>query len=140
MSEKLLSPDVRRMLADYARRIAILERRITTRTAATEAIETLIFSYADALAASTSPPVRVRTGGILTILAVTLGAAGTTDTVIDVERNGTTVATVTVPDGVTIYNGEVSARFAADSDVLTLTIATAGSGAANMTAEARFTI
>lgn len=139
MSEKLVAPDVRRTIGDHERRLGILERRITTRTATAATVETVMFSYAGTLTTGTSPPARILPGGILTVLAVTLGTAGTSSTVIDVERNGTTVATVTVPSGTTVHNGEVNARFAADSDKLTLTIISAGTGAADMTAAARFT-
>ena len=136
----LLPPDLRRIFTDLQRRVGILERRTTTTvTGATEADE-ILFSYAGDLADdTTSPPVRPRLGGILSVLAVTLGTAGSTDTTILVQRNGTTVATVTVPDGVTAHNADIGARFTADSDILTLTVDTAGSGAADMTAAARFT-
>lgn len=138
MSEKLVAPDVKRMIADLQNRVGILERRVTSRPAQAVTVETLVFSYAGALAASTSPPARLRAGGILSILAVTLGTAGATDTVLDVYRNGALAATVTVPDGATAYNAEVGVRFTAESDQLVLAIATPGTGAADMTAEARF--
>jgi hypothetical protein len=78
-------------------------------------------------------------GGNLTVLAVTFDTAGSTDTVIDVLRNGTVVGTVTVPASTEIYNGEVTARFIADVDTLALEVTTAGTGATDMTAAARFT-
>jgi hypothetical protein len=139
MSVSLLPPDLRRILGDLANRIGILERRVTTAATSVDSSHYIGFSYAGVLAASTSPPTRVWRGGNLTVLAVSLGTAGSTSTVIAVKRNGTTVGTVTVPSGAVIYNGEVSARFAADSDLLTLQITTAGTGAADMTAAARFT-
>lgn len=139
MSVSLLTPDLRRILGDLARRIGILERRVTATGASVGVSHELVFSYAGALTAATSPPTRVWRGGNLTVVAVSLGTAGSTSTVIAVKRNGTTVGTVTVPSSTTIYNGEVSARFAADSDKLTLTISSAGTGAADMTAAARFT-
>jgi hypothetical protein len=139
MSVSLLTPDLRRILGDLGRRVGILERRVTSAAAAVDDSHEIIFSYAGELAASVSPPARVWRGGNLTVLAVTLGTAGSTDTIIDVLRNGTVVGTVTVPDSVEIFNGEVSARFAADSDTLTVEITTAGTGAADMTAAARFT-
>lgn len=137
MSEKLVAPDVRRIIADLERRVGVLERRVTTRSATAETVETIMFSYAGTLAVSVSPPTRPHTGGILTILAVTLGTPGTDDVILGVFRNGALVATVTVPAGVAAYNGEVNARFAAESDLLIVAIADGG-GAADMTAEARF--
>lgn len=139
MSAKLLAPDIRRIIEDFGRRIAILERRITGEPAAIDDSHSIIFSHSGTVLASTSPPARVWKGGNLTVLAVTFGTAGSTDTVIAVERNGTTVATVTVPASTEAYNGTVSARYVADVDTLSLTVTSAGTGAADMTAEARFT-
>lgn len=140
MTATLLTPDLRRILADLARRIGLLERRINSQAATVDESHEIVFSYAGALvAATTSPPARVWRGGNLTVVAVSLGTAGSTATTLTVKRNGATVDTVTIPTGAVIYNGEVFARFAADSDRLTLTVTTVGTGAANMTAAARFT-
>lgn len=136
----LLAPDLRRVLEDLARRVGILERRITdAATAAASGTDEIIFSHAGALTETESPPVRVRQGGILAVLAVSFGTAGSTDTTMTVNRNGTAVATVTVPDSVTIYNADIGARFAADSDALSIEITSVGTSAADMTAAARFT-
>lgn len=132
-------PDIRTALARLDKRIGILERRTRREEPAVDDTREILFSYAGDLATGTSPPVRVRQGGILGVLAVTLGTAGSTGTDIDVLRNGTIVATVTVPASTEIYDGDVLARFAADSDTLALEITTAGTGAADMTAAARFT-
>lgn len=139
MSVSIFPPDVRRSLTDLARRIGILERRVSTATPTAADVTEIIFSFAGDLTATTSPPIRVPQAGILGVLAITLGTAGSTDTTILVERNGTTVGTVVVPSGIPAYNGPVGARFAAESDVLTLTVDTVGTGAADMTAAARFT-
>jgi len=135
----MLTPDLRRILGDLATRIGILERRITTAAASVDTSQEIVFSYAGALATGTSPPVRVWRGGNLVVVAVTFGTAGSTSTVLTVKRNGTSVGTVTIPSSTTAYNGNVVARFAADSDTLTLTVTTVGTGAADMTATARFT-
>lgn len=139
MSVGLLTPDIRRIIGALERRLGVLERRITGAGAVTDESHSVFFSYAGPLAATVSPPARVWRGGILTVLAVTLETAGSTATVIDIVRNGTAVATVTVPASTETYNGQVSARFVADVDVLALEITTVGTGANNMTAEARFT-
>lgn len=139
MSVSLLPPDLRRIFSDIQRRLGILERRVTGPAASIDTSHEIPFSYAGDLAAGTvSPPARVWRGGNLTVLAVSFGTPGSTDTTILVQRNGTTVATVVVPSGADIYNADVFARFAADSDLLTLEIDTAGTGAADMTAFARF--
>ena len=141
MSVSLLPPALRRILSDLARRVGILERRVTAASASVDASHEIIFSFAGDLTAATAPPARVWRGGNLTVLAVTFapGSAGSTSTVIDVLRNGAVVGTVTVPASTEVYNGEVSARFAADVDTLALEITSAGTGAADMTAAARFT-
>lgn len=138
MSASLTAPDLRRAIGDLARRVGILERRITSTTTTATTTQEIVFSHAGEVAETVSPPIRVWQGGILTVLAVTFETAGSTDTVIDVLRNGITVATVTVPDSVEIYNGDVSARFVADVDTLALEVTSAGTGAENMTAAARF--
>jgi hypothetical protein len=142
VSVTLLPPDVRRLsklLGEIERRLERLERRITGRAASVDQSHAIVFSFAGALSAATSPPIRVWRGGILSVLAVSLGTAGSTATVLAVKRNGITVGTVTVPAGWSVYNAELSARFSADSDALALAVITAGTGAAEMTAEARFT-
>jgi len=138
MSVSLQLPDFLRRIAGLEGRVGILERRITSSGESVDRSHSILFSLAGGLSVSTSPPVRVWRGGNLTVIAVTLGTAGTTDTVIDVFRNGTVVATITVPDGATAHNGSVFVRFAAE-DSLALEITTAGTGAADMTAEARVT-
>lgn len=135
----ILAPDVRRILADLARRIGILERRVSNAVSTVDTTDEIIFSYAGTLTTTTSPPARSRQGGILAVVAVTLGTAGSTGTTLLVKKNGTTVQTISVPSSTTVYNADIGARFAADADVLTLTISAAGTGAADMTAAARFT-
>lgn len=140
MSEKLLAPDLRRIIEGLTRRVAILERRITT-SAATDAVpnDDIIFCYTGTLAsASESPPVKLRYSGILSILAVGLATAGSTSTTLEVKRNGTVVATVVIPSGSADYGAHIGARFEAE-DRLTVRLASAGTGAADMTATARFT-
>jgi hypothetical protein len=141
MSTSLLTPDLRRILGDLGRRVGILERRVSTAAASVDSSQEIIFSYAGSLAASTSPPVRIWRGGNLSVVAVTFapGGAGSTDTIIDVLRNGTAIGIVTVPGSTEIYNAEITARFVADVDTLALQVTTAGTGAADMTATARFT-
>lgn len=141
MSASLLTPELRRTLEGLGRRLGILERRVSNATTtATDIADEIIFSYAGALASSTtSPPVRIRNGGILTVVAVTFGTAGSTGTTLLVQRNGSTVGTISVPSSTTIYNAEVAVRFVADVDTLTVTVDTAGTGATDMTATARFT-
>lgn len=136
----LLTPDIRRMIGELGRRVGILERRVTVAATATGTPPNndLIFSYAGTLAAGESPPAKLRYGGFLATLAVALGTAGSTSTTLEVKRNGTVVATVVVPSTAADYGAPVGARVFPE-DRITVEITTAGTGAADMTATARFT-
>lgn len=137
MTRTYLPPDQGRQIRELERRLAILERRITAAGVAADDSFEIVFSYAGTLAASVSPPVRVRRAGNLAVLAFTFGTPGSTDTTVDVIRNGTVVATVVVPDSVETFNGLVGFRLDAE-DQLSLEITTAGTGASDMTVGARF--
>lgn len=140
MSEKLLTPEVRRMIGDLARRIGILERRISsTATGAPTPVNTdLPFSYASTLTVSESPPAKLRWTGFLTSIAVALGTAGSSTTTFTVKRNGTVIATVNLTTGVADLTVVIGVRVYAE-DRLSIAITAAGTGAADMTATARFT-
>jgi hypothetical protein len=133
-----LPPNQGKQIGELDRRVGLLERRITAADTAVDTSHEILFSYSGTLAATMSPPVRVRRRGDLAVLAVTMETAGSTDTTIDVARNGTVIATVTVPASTETYNGLVAVGFDAE-DILTLEITSVGTGAADMTAEARFT-
>lgn len=81
---------------------------------------------------------KLRYGGFLSVLAVALGNAGSSSTTIEVKRNSTVIATVVVGSGVSDYVADVGARVDAE-DRISLEITSAGTGAADMTASARFT-
>lgn len=135
----LLAPDLRKSLGELARRIGILERRVSSSTASTASDSEVIFSYAGALSSAVeSPPVKVRYGGFLSVLAVAFGNAGSSSTTIDVKRNNAVIATVVVGSGVSDYIAEINVRIDAE-DRISLEVTTAGTGAASMTAAARFT-
>jgi len=141
MSVSLLPPDVRRLFADLTRRVGILERRISpTAAALSSGINgDEVFSYAGALVSATeSPPVKLRYSGFLAAFAVALKTAGSSSTTLEVNINGSVVATVVVPSSSSDYVIEIGVRVGAE-DRLSLTVATAGTDAADMTAAARFT-
>lgn len=137
MSGTLSRPDWAAAIKDLARRVGMLERRTTPTHDLDRSFE-ITFSFAGAITATESPPKRIWKTGWLTVLAVTMTDAGSTDTVIDIEQAGTVVDTVTVPAGVEDYDAALAVRFAAN-DRLRLLVATAGTGAAEMTCDARFT-
>lgn len=141
MSVSLQTPDIRRIFTDLQRRVGILERRVAGANSdtSTPANDDIIFSYAGTLAAGVeSPPTKLRYSGFLAVLAIALGTAGSTSTVLKVKKNGTVVATITIGSGVADLGAEVGVRVVAE-DRISLLVDTAGTGAADMTAAARFT-
>lgn len=139
MSSILTRPDWSTAIADLQRRLAALERRLTPKMPAMTA--ELVFSYAGALVSATeSPPKLFVVPANLGLLAVafTSGEAGSTDTILEVKKNGSVAGTVTVPASTETYTASVAVAFVI-GDTISLNVATAGTGAADMTATARFT-
>lgn len=139
MPTSTLPPDDHKRIATLEQRVAVLERALHSTGAAP--VDELVFSYAGTLVSgTTSPPKIIRASGVLGVLAVAFGpaTAGSTDTILDVVRNGTVANTVTVPASTTEYVAQVAVAYSA-GDTIALAVATAGTGAADMTATARFT-
>jgi len=137
MPTATLPPDDRKRIAALERRVGILERAL--RSAGAPPVDELVFSYAGPLgSAVSSPPKIIRASGVLGILDVAMAVAGSTDTILDVVRNGTVVNTITVPASTTEFAALVAVAYSA-GDTIALTVVTAGTAAADMTATARFT-
>lgn len=96
--------------------------------------ERIPFSYAGALAVSTSPPwVPLRDRTVFGCRAL-LGTAGTSNTVVTVYVNGGSVGSVTLGSGATNVGGSLTATaLAADTDVVTVGVTTTGAGAKDLT-------
>ena len=139
MPTSALIPDDRRRIADLERRLGILERAL--RSTGAPVVDELVFSYDGPLADGTeSAPKIIRVSAVLTVLAVAFKptSAGSTDTVLDVLRNGTVAVTVTIPASATEFVVPVAVAYSA-GDTVALVVNTGGIGAADMTAAARFT-
>lgn len=95
------------------------------------------FSVGGTLNAATSPPWRFKNGARVEKVVAALGTAGTSNTVITLNKNGVAFGTVTLGPGVTFTTQTFNELFNADSDYLTVSITTAGSGAANLMVEVR---
>jgi hypothetical protein len=137
MPTSALIPDDRRRIADLERRVGILERAL--RSTGAPIVDELVFSYAGALVDGTeSAPKIIRVSGVLSVLAVAFKptSAGSTDTVLDVLRNGTVAVTVTIPASTTEFVVPVAVAYSA-GDTVALVVNNAGTGAADMTAAAR---
>lgn len=137
MPPTLQLPDLRRTLADLERRLQILERRI--RASAPDSVDSeIIFSLSGTVIASSSSKAFVRTGGRLVKVVCSLVTAGTTTTTVQIKKNGSTVVTVNLGSGVTLDETIANVEFGKDSDALSITVSAAGSGAAGLTVQTRF--
>lgn len=138
MPDSLVPPDVRDQLAQLEARIAQLERRINF-TGNDRVKNEITFSYSGQLTDGTeSPPIRSRYSHTLVSINFLFGTPGTTNTVMEVKRAGTVIETVTIPANQRRFNAVIDADVGKDQEDITLRIVTAGTNAADLTAQARF--
>lgn len=132
MTEGVLPPDARRLLEAHERRIAALERAVAI--ADRDSRQEMVFSRGGMLGASTSPPWYPRRAGAIRWVVAALGTPGQTDTVVDVQRNGTMLVRVTIPAGQRwAFAGAQGTVIRPDLDYLTVAIVTAGQSAQDLT-------
>lgn len=93
-------------------------------------------SYFGTPTVATSPPYRWRYDVYVGEATASLGTAGSTNTTIDVKKNGTTLQTITLGNGVSTASVAINTAFTADTDVLTFAITAVGTGAQNLTCKA----
>lgn len=117
--------------------VAELMDRSDGHAAVVTAVETLVFSLAGSVAVSTSGPDTPAADGTLFKVRCLLGTAGTSSTVVTVYVNGSSVGTVTLTSGQTNVAASFSEALTADSDLVTVGVTTAGSGAKDLTVLAR---
>jgi hypothetical protein len=98
----------------------------------------IVFSYSGALAVSESMQWTRRETGVLVEVLARVRVAGGSDTVIEVQKNGTTEVTVTIPADQTWVKIPCAVSFSADQDVLHDVLTTVGSGAMDLTVQHRF--
>lgn len=137
MPPTLQLPDLRRILDDLRRRLEILERRIRAIEPTTTDDE-IIFSLSGALTTSTSPKAYLRNTSNLVAVVCSLSTAGSSTTTVQVKKNGSTVVTVSLTSGQTLIKATAGVPFVKDSDALTVTISAAGTSAAGLTVQNRF--
>lgn len=95
------------------------------------------WSYSGALTAgAVSTPYRPKNDQRLTEVIVWLGTAGSSNTVVTVKVNGSSVGTVTLASGDTQKSVTFETKLLSRTDVLTMELTTAGTGAADLSAEA----
>lgn len=98
----------------------------------------VVFSLPGSVAASTSGPWVADAGTTLVSVRALLGTAGSSSTTVVVKVNGTSVGTVTLASGDTSERADINAALVADTDVVTMAVTAAGTGAADLTVIARF--
>ena len=132
-----LPSDAAGQLETLSKRLEDLER--PSRTPGREgAIDELRFSLPGAVSVSTSGPDESHIGGQLVGVICRLGTAGTSNTVVTVYRNGASLGTVTLASGETRKVGYLgNIRIAAETDVVTVGVTTAGAGASGLTVKVR---
>lgn len=123
------------------RRVDNLERRSLTR-AATDARDDgepleAIFSHPGKPTTDESARWYPRRTATLTAVFVSLGTAGTSDTILTVYVNGGSQGTITLGSGVHDSYAAFDDQLLADTDYLTVAATTVGAGAANLTVQAR---
>lgn len=100
------------------------------------------FTYPGALITTTSPPwVAPNAGGALKKAVIHLGAPSTSGSVsIEIRKNGTVIpaGTITMAAGATKAIKYFNEVFNGDADLLTIRIASVGTGTQNLTAQLRF--
>lgn len=137
MPTSALPPNDKRRIAALERRVGILEQAL--RSTGAPDVDELVFSYSGPLVSGVeSAPKIIRTSCVVGTLAVAFKptTAGSTATILDILRNGTVAITITVPASTTKYVAPVAVAYSA-GDTIALKVATAGTGAADMTATAR---
>lgn len=97
-----------------------------------------IFSFAGVLTVSESGPWVARLGGKLTEVLVVIKTPGSSSTVVEVFRNGTSIGTVTVASGENIGIASFNTDFQNSKDYMHVGVTTAGTGAEDITVHGRF--
>lgn len=140
MTDSLNGPDFFARFMRLVRRVEDLERRLRTRaTDRPTALEPLeaTFSHAGTPTTDESGRWYPRRTATLTAVVASLGTAGSSSTVVEVSVNGGVQATVTLGSGVNLGNDTAAAVLVADTDYLTVAATSVGTGAADLTVQAR---
>lgn len=139
MATSATPPDFSRIVSRILTRVDALERRLNDAIRNLPPLE-VIFTLDGELTVDESeawpPPVACR----LFQVVATLREAGSTATVATLEQNGATIATITFPAGVTVFQSSPSALLAANQDLLVCRVTTAGTDATKLLVAARFKV
>lgn len=140
MTAQTQPPDIGGHIAGLERRIELLERPIrrqaTGRPIPAEPLEA-VFSHAGTPTSAASPRWYPRRTARLYTVVVSLATAGTSNTVVTVYVNGGSQGTVTLASGVNRASAAFNNVLVADTDWLTVAVTTVGTGAKDITVQAR---
>lgn len=133
--EQPKSPVVERRLANLEKR-SLTRPQIDQQGDEPEDLEA-VFSHAGSPTTDESPRWYPRITASLYEVLVSLGTAGSSDTDVEVYVNGGLQGTITLGSGVNVAIGYFSNALAANTDWLTVAVTTVGTGAENITVQAR---
>ena len=129
-------PNLANELSKLKHRLDILERRLNKPTGQFK--PEIVFSQDGAVTASGSPAYEFGVAERAYVLVARLVTPGSTDTTVDLLKNGTSVATVTVQADQYRGSEPISTSWAPDSDEFRYEVTSAGSGAQQLTVITRF--
>lgn len=133
MTRALLPPVTDREVETLKKRVTDLERVL--RRIERSYKPGPLFSYSGVLAVASSGRWYSRTGGRLISILWSIDTPGETGTVLELHKNGTLLREVEIPAGVEKLATNLSEPMVPDGDYLTLRIATAGAGAADLVSQ-----
>lgn len=142
-------PGLGPVLSELEQRAAALGRRTTQpgpgqgaatlNDSAARTVYVIPFSFSGALSLSASPRYYPHIATRLVSVHVSLDTAGTSSTVLTVNKNGSALSTtITLASGVHANSATFYEGLTADLDYLTMEVTTVGAGAADLVAQARF--
>lgn len=116
------------------------EGAATLNDAAARTVFVMPFSFAGALSISESPRYYPHIATRLVTVHVSLGTAGTSNTVITIKKNGSALSpTITLGSGANAALGTFYTGMTSDLDYLTVAVTTVGTGSpADLVVQARF--
>lgn len=130
-------PDIRSTVKSILKRLDALERRLSN-LARRRVVRDIPFTV-EVVSASTSQPYYLpEPGGVVFEIVLSLRTPGTTDTTIDLLKNGNVVATVTIAAGSSVkIQGSLAVDYNGNQDRMNVEITAPGSGALGLDVQVR---
>lgn len=141
MTRPVRLPTSRTEIEDLKRRVYDLERRIKSsslNSRPTGPPEIFVFNYNGALTASESDRYYPLLNSNLSFVLLSLSTAGSSSTVVDVNRNGSQIAQVTLASSDQFEVKTLGDIYDVKTDYLTFEVTTVGTGAAGLVCQGVF--